>query len=88
VEKLVKMIHQFADDREIDFRSLQYIFEECGAVVENENDLLEMKQSVDEYLQHFDQSYLAKIAHRFNVVDGGANTRKEGYTSYATRGGR
>jgi predicted unusual protein kinase regulating ubiquinone biosynthesis (AarF/ABC1/UbiB family) len=87
VKKLVEMIHQFADAREIDYSSVKHIFETCGAVIKNEQDLQEMKQHVDRYLQNFDQQHLKKIEHRFKIVDGGVNTRQEGYTHYASRRG-
>lgn len=51
---LLDQISKYAEDREIDYIAAKVIGEQQGIIWKNENQLVELKQAIDLYLQTFD----------------------------------
>lgn len=58
---LLETIHRYAEDREIDYIPARTIAEEWGVELRNESDLMEWKETIDNYLKTFEEDAFNRI---------------------------
>ncbi len=83
---LLKQISKYAEDREIDYIAAKVIGEQQGIVWKNEQQLVELKQTIDLYLKTFDMERFELVEMKIKAL-AGKNTRTteeaEELTSFA-----
>jgi hypothetical protein len=63
---LQNAIHRYAEDREIDYFSAQYLGKALGMKFGSQQDLIEWKQTIDRYLKTFTETDFAAIEEMCN----------------------
>jgi len=74
---LQEHLHRYAEDREIDYSSAQYLGEQFGIRWKSEKQLVEFKQVIDTYLKTFSPDSFNLVEMKLEELCG-TKSRKEG----------
>ncbi len=80
---LLEQLHRYAEDREIDYSSAQYLGEQFGVRWKSQKQLVEFKNAIDYYLKTFDQNNFAIVEGMLNELCG--KTSGTGVEAYASK---